>query len=94
MVLTEKQRLAFCKQCQNKKFDASQGIVCSLTDQKPAFEYECVDFLVDQQQIKKEKRRTEMNPSDYKVNDEDYKRRSNWSLVIRFVIGLFRIFRA
>lgn len=47
------QRLAYCKQCEKRKFDASIGIVCSLTNRKPDFDAKCADFVMDQVQVQK-----------------------------------------
>lgn len=48
-----KERLEFCKICENKKFDSKIGIVCSLTDLKPIFISKCPDFIVDNDQLKR-----------------------------------------
>lgn len=37
-----------CKTCENRKFDASHGIVCRLTDEKPNFTDECPHFKIDE----------------------------------------------
>jgi hypothetical protein len=37
-------QLKFCEKCNEKKFTAKQGIVCGITDEKPAFEYTCPYF--------------------------------------------------
>ncbi|MGQ1948689.1 DUF4328 domain-containing protein [Geofilum sp. OHC36d9] len=40
-------KLDFCKKCKKRKFDTKQGVVCSLTNEKPAFEDNCPDFEND-----------------------------------------------
>ena len=52
-------QIATCKQCTKRKFDPEQGIVCSLTNEKPAFEDSCPDFVKDEtiKQQKKEIRK-------------------------------------
>ncbi len=45
--MTLKEQLRFCQICENRKFSAQQGIVCSLTDAKPTFKENCPDFKID-----------------------------------------------
>ena len=42
------ERIALCKQCKNRSFDPSQGIICRLTNEKPTFEVACRHFLRDE----------------------------------------------
>jgi hypothetical protein len=42
------EKIKICKICKNKKFTEDKGIVCGLTNEKPAFEDECPDFKIDQ----------------------------------------------
>ncbi|MGZ2369948.1 rhomboid family intramembrane serine protease [Ancylomarina sp. YFZ004] len=42
--MTREERMKFCSQCDNSKFDTKQGIVCGLTHAKADFEEECPDF--------------------------------------------------
>ena len=46
--MTREEHLAFCKKCQNRKFDTQQGIICGITNEKAAFEVSCNDFLKDE----------------------------------------------
>lgn len=41
-------KIDLCKKCQNRKFDLKQGVICGLTDAKPAFEEKCADFKADE----------------------------------------------
>ena len=41
-------KLDFCKRCKKRKYDTKQGIVCSLTNEKPTFEDNCADFERDE----------------------------------------------
>lgn len=41
--MTREQQLVFCKTCTNRKLDLKQGLICSLTGEKAAFENECAD---------------------------------------------------
>jgi hypothetical protein len=41
------ERLRYCKICTNRKMDFSVGLVCTLTQQKPAFEGTCPSFNLD-----------------------------------------------
>ncbi len=36
-----------CKRCQHYNFDLQKGILCGLTKEKPSFQNECKDFLLD-----------------------------------------------
>lgn len=45
--MTREEQLKFCVKCLNRKHDLKQGIICSLTGQKAAFENECADFKLD-----------------------------------------------
>ena len=46
--MTKKERLVFCKKCQNRDFNLTQGILCGLTGAEAQFEGECPDFLIDE----------------------------------------------
>lgn len=41
-------KIEVCKKCSNRKFDREKGIVCGLTNLKPAFEQTCPSFEQDQ----------------------------------------------
>lgn len=47
LTMTREEQLVYCKQCQNRKLDPKQGLVCSLTNEKAAFEGTCPDFKKD-----------------------------------------------
>jgi antitoxin component YwqK of YwqJK toxin-antitoxin module len=42
-----KERLEFCRKCVNREFNSELGIVCGLTNQKPAFTDACHLFIQD-----------------------------------------------
>jgi hypothetical protein len=47
------ERLKVCSTCQNRKFDPSHGVVCSLTKKKPEFEEHCEHYTaVDNSEAK------------------------------------------
>jgi hypothetical protein len=46
--MTLDERLKYCKICLNRKMDFNVGLVCSLTNAKPAFEGTCPSFSLDQ----------------------------------------------
>lgn len=54
-------QLEYCKKCTKQKFNPSQGIICSLTNQKADFENECEHFEIDETKIviETEKQKTE-----------------------------------
>jgi hypothetical protein len=45
--MTREDHLEFCRRCHNRKFDPSNGIVCSLTGQIAAFKENCEQFNAD-----------------------------------------------
>ncbi|MDZ4716785.1 MAG: hypothetical protein SH819_15070 [Cytophagales bacterium] len=42
------ERLKFCRICNNRKMNPAIGLVCGLTNKKPACEGNCPDFHIDQ----------------------------------------------
>jgi hypothetical protein len=46
--MTLDEQLKFCRICQRRKLNPAIGLVCSLTDQKPAFMGICSDFNADE----------------------------------------------
>lgn len=48
MIMTLDERLKYCKICLNRKMDFNVGLVCNLTNAKPAFEGTCPSFSLDQ----------------------------------------------
>ena len=51
--MTLKERLEFCKICQNRHVDLETGLVCSLTNVKPQFENSCGDFFKDEKEAER-----------------------------------------
>lgn len=49
--MTREEHLEFCSVCKNRLLDLKQGLICSLTDEKASFEYECSDFIHDEMVI-------------------------------------------
>lgn len=45
--MTREEQLQFCKKCINRVMDMKQGLVCSISGQKAAFENQCADFKLD-----------------------------------------------
>jgi len=50
------EQLEICKRCNNREISRTEGILCSLTHQKPTFETECPDYKPDEKQISRLKR--------------------------------------
>lgn len=50
-------KLGFCRNCKNRKFNPSSGILCGLTDAKPAFDGTCPDYAADAAAIEREAER-------------------------------------
>lgn len=66
-MLSKYQQLEICKQCENRKFDISVGIYCSLTGNKPDFLNSCSNFIKDETVIIKEA------DDEYLLLDKDLK---------------------
>jgi hypothetical protein len=46
--MTLDERLKYCRICENRKLNPAIGLVCSLTNEKPAFEGTCPSIKIDQ----------------------------------------------
>ena len=46
--MTLDERLKYCRICENRKLNPAIGLVCGLTNEKPAFEDKCPDMKIDQ----------------------------------------------
>jgi hypothetical protein len=46
--MTLDDQLKYCRICENRKMNAAIGLVCGLTNEKPAFDVSCPDFKIDQ----------------------------------------------
>ncbi len=85
-----KQRLAFCKKCQKRKF-SDTGIICSLTERKPDFEGNCKDFLLDPKEAQRMAAKEEY--SDYEDSGSS---KSIWGIIavifiiIRIIMRIMR----
>ena len=79
------QQLAFCKQCQKRKFDPNTGIVCSLTLRKPDFQDQCNDFEIDHQEVKKNSERS------FEAQREEKSKGNNTWVIIGVVLIIIRI---
>ena len=51
--MTLQERLAFCSICTKRKMNRQIGLICSLTDQKPDFEDNCIDFNKDEKEAER-----------------------------------------
>lgn len=57
--MNRQHQLKYCKVCNHKKHDFQKGIICSLTDDYPAFETTCDKFDRNQDFFKIEKQRSQ-----------------------------------
>jgi hypothetical protein len=48
-----KEKLDICAVCKKKTFDPNKGLICSLTNEKPTFEDECITYEADSDKIEK-----------------------------------------
>ncbi len=51
--MTLEHRLQYCRACTHRQMNASIGLVCSLTEEKPAFEDKCPDFALDAEEAQR-----------------------------------------
>lgn len=51
------EKLQFCRNCKNRKFDKATGLVCGLTGSKPTFDAECSDYVADEAEIEIDRER-------------------------------------
>lgn len=58
-LLTEEQKLEYCRTCTKRKFTLKEGIVCSLTKRKPEFESTCPTYEMDEVAFKERKEQVE-----------------------------------
>ena len=51
--LTDEDRINICKTCQNRSFDMKTGTLCGLTGQKPDFQTQCNNLIIDEKAVEK-----------------------------------------
>lgn len=51
--LTDEERISICKTCQNRTFDMKTGTLCGLTGQKPDFQTQCNNLIIDEKEVEK-----------------------------------------
>lgn len=90
--MTREEQVKFCKSCVNRSFASSQGLICKLTNQKADFQFECVNYQLDEVLIKKEEQRAD---SDYFTTNKvsSGKRLANY-IIDRICIFIFKIILA
>jgi|GEM_PF-1961698 hypothetical protein len=49
--MTREQQLKYCKNCQNRKLDLQQGLVCNITGKLADFELVCENFVADNEAL-------------------------------------------
>ncbi len=57
--MNHEERVSYCKVCIHRKMDFQQGLLCSLTNEKPNFDKFCSDFKRDIASEKRQKERKE-----------------------------------
>ena len=89
-----KPQLAFCKVCNNQKFDPNQGIICKLTDAPATFESTCDSYEQNDFLVKKEMETKSKNDLDSRMASSG-KRFTNYFIdylvliIINLNIGVF-----
>jgi hypothetical protein len=48
--MTLEERLQYCRICENRQINPAIGLVCNLTNEKPAFENKCATLVIDQKE--------------------------------------------
>ena len=85
------EKLEKCKTCQNRKFRPDCGIVCGLTNEKPAFEDECSEYLANEDLVKQQELREsteeEREDSKEKLPGANWFRTIAILSIINFVVG-------
>lgn len=51
--MTTKERLDFCTICENRKVNLKEGLICSLSKEKPNFEIKCDFFSKDKKEAER-----------------------------------------
>ena len=72
--MTRKERVEYCKICQNRKMDLKKGLVCKLTGEYADFNSYCENFTVD---------KMEMEYSDIKEKMKKEERKESFRSIIR-----------
>lgn len=75
--------LSFCRNCKNRKFNPSSGIICGLTEAKPAFDETCPDYAADAAAIEREAEREK----EQKERSDQEKVKKGLASVISFGLG-------
>lgn len=57
-------QITLCKQCKKRSFSSTNGIVCSITSEKPTFEIHCPVFEKDEKEEKRVRERQAMEAAE------------------------------
>lgn len=60
-MLSQQEKLSFCKICKNRSFNPSVGIICGLTNKPPTFVETCADYKEDIKQVTRDYERSTTN---------------------------------
>ncbi|MGG8497983.1 hypothetical protein ACQY1Q_16360 [Tenacibaculum sp. TC6] len=83
--MNDLRRMIYCQQCMHMKVDASDDVLCGLTNARPDFEEECDTFAVNPE-IMKESRAEK----SYSMMKLDFKTVAS---IIIFIVALIRLIR-
>lgn len=84
MNLSEKIRV--CATCQNCKRDIKRGIVCSLTDDKPTFDFNCSNYIEDEIAAKHQKEKEEQQGGSEMLPGSDWFRALGFYSIVNLVL--------
>lgn len=97
--MSEKEQLAICETCTNRKMDINRGVLCNLSQEKPTFIDTCNEFIKDEgtQLIRNPEKEVEASDVQYKVSDKSMQKlKSEQNLpigiLVSFSVGLIGAF--
>lgn len=97
--MSEKEQLAICETCTNRKMDMDRGLLCNLSNEKPTFIDSCNDFVKDEtiKIVREYDVKLEVGDIQHRVSErsmQKFKSEQNLSLGIlaSFGIGLIGAF--
>lgn len=51
--MTQEERTKICYRCKHRSFSLKQGLLCEKTGQKPDFQYNCTEYIYDEESVDK-----------------------------------------
>lgn len=60
-IMTREEYIKICNTCENRGFDPSRGVICGLSSELPAFEANCEDYKVNEEEKVRQERVPELD---------------------------------